>query len=103
MSSQAFSGWVRPPPVDPTPTPSAGAVSLNVSPSGAINGTNQVFSCTPSFTDIALYLNGVRLLIGADFTSLADPVGPGYNRVVLTVAPEGGATPDILSAELVAA
>ena len=102
MSSQAFSGWVRPQ-YAPSPSPSAGATVLNAVPSGAIDGTNRIFLLAVHFSDITLYLSGVRLVRGSDFTPLAAVAGPGYDRVRLTVAPDGGDMPDVLSADLVAA
>lgn len=97
MSSQAFTGWVRP---EQSPTPSS-SVDLNIVPVGAIDGVNRIFSFSTVFSEVALYLNGVRLLLNTDFVQLASPTG-GYNRVELAVAPEGGATPDVLTADIVA-
>lgn len=101
-SQQAFAGWVAPASVAP-PTPSAGSMVLNVVPSGAIDGTNRIFSLPQNFSDISVYLNGVRLIRGADFTPLASASGPGYDRIRLTVAPDGGVTPDVLTADFVSA
>lgn len=102
MSSQAFTGWVRPQ-YAPSPTPSAGDVVLNVVLTGAVDGANRIFSVAMPFTDITLYLNGVRLVRGTDFTPIAAVGTPGYDRVRLTVPPDGGDIPDVLSADLVAA
>jgi len=101
-SQQAFAGWVAPSAVAP-PSPSAGSLVLNVVPLGAIDGTNRVFAMPQNFTDISVYLNGVRLIRGADFTPLAAAAGPGYDRVRLTVAPDSTDEPDVLTADLVAA
>ena len=101
-SQQAFSGWVAPA-YTPPPTPSAGSMVLNVVPSGAVDGANKVFTMPVNFTDISMYLNGIRLVRGADFTPLASATGPGYDRVRMTVAPDAGIEPDVLTADLVSA
>ena len=101
-SQQAFAGWVAPATVAP-PSPDAGALFLNVTPSGTIDGTNRIFALAQNFTDVSVYLNGVRLIRGADFTCLASLTGPGYDRFRMTVAPEAGETPDVLTVDFIAA
>lgn len=101
-SQQAFAGWVAPAAVAP-PTPSAGSMVLNAVPTGAIDGANRIFAMPQNFTDVSVYLNGIRLIRGADYTPLASVSGPGYDRIRLTVAPDGGAMPDVVTADLVSA
>ena len=103
MSShqQAFSGWVIP--SYAPPSPSSGGVIFNVVPIGAIDSSNTLFTMPVIFSDVTVYLNGVKLIRGADFSPLSAPSGTGYDRVRLTVAPDGGAVPDVLTADLVAA
>lgn len=56
-----------------------------------------------NFTDISLYLNGIKLVRGADFTPLASATGSGYDRIQMTLPPDAGDTPDVLTADLVSA
>lgn len=44
--------------------------SMNVTPTGTINGTNPIFTISPAFSSLNLYKNGVRLKPGAgnDYT-----------------------------------
>lgn len=101
-SQQAFTGWVSPT-YTPTPTPEAGCVVMNVVLDGPIDGSNRMFSIPINFSDVSVYLNGVKQIRGADFTPLASATGPAYDRIWMTVAPQTGDIPDVLTADIVAA
>lgn len=76
---------------------------MNVVPIGIIDGANQVFSVSVNFSDVSVYLNGVKQIRGSDFTPLAALKGPGYDRVWMTVPPQSGEVPDVLTVDIVAA
>jgi hypothetical protein len=63
-------------------------------PSGAINGVNLVFTLTqtPITDSLDLYLNGLLLWEGDDYTL-------STNQITMIEAPIGGADPDVLRAK----
>ena len=71
------------------------AVSMNITPSGAIDGYNTLYSTPAAFSQITLYLNGVYQTPGVDYTV----VGPTTIQTVL--APTGGSEPDVLRCDIV--
>lgn len=80
----------------------ASGEKLSVIPAGAINGVNRLFVFPERFSQVGIYLNGVRLLEGSDYV-LTSTGGTGYNAVQLTVAPDAGVNPDVVSGDYVVA
>lgn len=77
--------------------PSGGGIDdlvLYEVPTGAINGSNQVFSTVDAFDTIVVFYNGQRLTIGTDFTVT------GGNEITMTSAPQVG---DIVTVEYIKA
>jgi len=73
----------------------AGATALNVPLAGAIDGVNTTFTSPTAFSQISVFLNGVRQLNPGDYVI----VNPTTIQTVL--APTGGSEPDVLNCDIV--
>lgn len=73
----------------------AGATALNVPLAGAIDGVNKTFTSPTAFSQISVFLNGVRQLNPGDYVI----VNPTTIQTVL--APTGGSEPDVLNCDIV--
>lgn len=78
--------WVNMIPDDAAsgPVPGLGSPITEV-PSGAVNGSNTVFTVSVNFTTIAVYWNGVRQTPGVDYNVT------GGNQFTMIIAPPAGA------------
>jgi hypothetical protein len=84
--------------------PTVHAERLSVIPSGAINGVNRTFTFPSAFSQVGVYLNGVRLIANDDYVPIeTGGPGTGFNAVLLSFTPEPGVTPDVISADYVVA
>lgn len=75
----------------------AGATALNVPLAGAIDGANKTFTTPANFSQISVFLNGVRQLNPSDY------VVTGPNSIQTVLAPTGGVEPDVLNCDIVLA
>jgi len=75
---------------------------LSVIPVGAINSVNKLFTLPVPFSQVGVYLNGVRLLASSDYVAVeTGALGTGFNAVLLTSAPDSGVVPDVVSCDYV--
>lgn len=72
-------------------------VELGVTLSGPINGANRSFSTPVPFSEISVYLNGVKQIQSSDFTVT------GPSSIEMATAPTAGSEPDSLTCDLVVA
>ena len=89
--SAASKAWI----VSSKVVPPGSAVSMNITPSGAIDGSNRIFTVSVAFSQITLYLNGVYQTPSVDYSV----TGPTTIQTVL--APTGGSEPDVLRCDII--
>lgn len=73
----------------------AGSTALNVALVGAVDGVNTIFTSPTAFSQISVFLNGVRQLNPSDYVVL-------NSLTIQTVqAPTAGSEPDVLNSDIV--
>ena len=89
--SAASKAWI----VSGKAIPPGSAVSMNVTPTGVVDGANTTFVLPAPFSQITLYLNGVYQTPGVDYVVV------NTTSIQTTFAPTGGSEPDVLRCDIV--